>query len=313
MPAIRLGSALVDRVEEQTLPVSLRLLTDDDALLARRVSPLPDGFLGGRSRTFQFSNHSWVVRVDGLTVLVDPCTGNGRKGRGHFFDDLDVPYLEYLARTGVTVETVDVVFCTHLHHDHCGWNTRQVDGAWVPTFPNASYLFVDREYRRWDTANPDRHANEFNPNVFDECVRPVVDAGLARIVSAPYEVSPSLRVEPAPGHTTGHAMLSLASGGARAYFSGDVFHHPVQLTRPDLHLPGCDDLATAVETRQRLVRRALDEGAFLFPAHFPAPHYGRLAADGDEVYFVPGGAPFDDQESASGDAQGTEERGSRAT
>jgi len=280
----------VDCVEEHHLNVPLAVLTDDDQFISRRVAQLPSGFFDPATRTFQFSNHSWLLRVDGLTVLVDTCTGNGRKGRGAFFDDLDTPYLERLAAVGVSADSIDVVFCTHLHHDHCGWNTTQADGRWVPTFPNADYLFADEEYRRWDTSDSVRHPNEFNPNVFDECVRPVVDAGLAKLISLPHEISPSLRVESAPGHTVGHAMLCLVSDGVRAYFTGDAFHHPVQLTRPELHLPGCDDLPTAIATRQALITRALDESAFLFPAHFATPHYGHLGIDRDEVCFVPGGA-----------------------
>jgi glyoxylase-like metal-dependent hydrolase (beta-lactamase superfamily II) len=287
---LRLGAAVVDRVEELDFAVPLAVLTDDDELVARRVAPLPSGFFDPSSRTFRFSTHSWVVRVDGVTVLVDACAGNGRTGRGAFFDGLDTPFLGRLADVGTPADAIDVVFCTHLHHDHCGWNTRQADGRWVPTFPNARYLFVDEEYRRWDPANPDRHPNEFNPNVFDECVRPVVDAGQAEIISLPHVVSPSLTIESAPGHTVGHAMLSLVADGVGAYFTGDAFHHPVQLTRPELHLPGCDDLPTAIATRRTLVQRALDDGAFLFPAHFAWPHHGRVGVDGDEVCFVPGGA-----------------------
>ncbi|MFD8817121.1 MBL fold metallo-hydrolase [Streptomyces sp. NPDC059627] len=289
MRTLSLGHALVDRVEEHTLPVSLTFLTGDEAFIARRVHPLPSGFLDRATMNFTFSNHSWVLRVDGRTVLVDPCTGNGRTGRGPYFDGLDVPYLDRLAAAGVSPEAVDIVFCTHFHHDHCGWNTRRSEGRWVPTFPDADYVFAADEYRRWDTARPP-HSNDFSPNVFDECIRPVAEAGLARVVPLPYEISPSLTVEHAPGHTLGHAVLALDSAGVRAYFTGDAFHHPVQLTRPELHLPGCDDLETAVATRRALVRRALDEDAFLFPAHFPAPHHGRLALDGDEVCFVPGGA-----------------------
>jgi glyoxylase-like metal-dependent hydrolase (beta-lactamase superfamily II) len=297
---LRVGTARVDRVEEQCFPVPLAALTDDEELIARRVDPLPAGFLDRASMTFQFSCHSWVVHVDGLTVLVDPCTGNGRTiGMGPVFDDLDTPYLERLGRAGASPDTVDVVFCTHLHHDHCGWNVMRADGRWVPTFPNAVYLFVDEEYRRWDSDNPVRHPNDFNPDVFDQCVRPVVDAGQAKVVSIPYEICSSLTIEPAPGHTTGHAMLRLTSDGARAYFTGDAVHHPVQLTRPELHLPGCDDLHTAIATRRALVQRVLDDDAWMFPAHFPAPHYGRLGIDGDEVCFVPGGA-----EDATGNAVG---------
>jgi glyoxylase-like metal-dependent hydrolase (beta-lactamase superfamily II) len=291
---LRIGAARIDRVEEMRFPVPLLALTDDEAFLARRIAPLPSGFLDPDTRTFQFTCQSWVIRVDGRTTLVDPCNGNGRTGRPPVFNDLDTSYLDRLAALGTPAEAVDVVFCTHLHNDHCGWNTQLVDGRWDPTFPNARYLFVDTEYARWDTDRPDHHANDFNVSVFDECVRPVVEAGQAGIVPAPYEISSSLAIEPAPGHTEGHSMLHLASEGTHAYFVGDVLHHPVQVFRPELHLPGCDDLARAVATRRAVFRRAADEQALVFPAHFPDPHHGRIEVGGpgagEEFVFVPGGA-----------------------
>src|SRR5262245_25709254 len=273
------------------MPVPFALLTDDPEFIDRWIAPLPSGFLDPATATFQFSNHSWLIRVDGLTVLVDPCNGNGRTRAVPNFDHLEQPYLERLAAIGATADTVDVVFCTHLHNDHCGWNTQQVDGRWVPTFPNAEYLFVDTEYERWDTGRRDHHPNDFNESVFDECVRPVVDAGQARIVSLPHDISSSLTIEFAPGHTTGHSMLRLDSDGVVAYFTGDAFHHPAQITRPEYHLPGCDDLALAITTRGVLVERLDEEHAYVFPAHFSAPHYGTVTLDGAEFVFVPGGAP----------------------
>ena len=137
-----------------------------------------------------------------------------------------------------------------------------------------------------------RHSNTLNPDVFDECVRPIVDAGKAQIITLPYQISASMTIEPAPGHTVGHAVLCVVSDDVTAYFTGDAFHHPAQLTRPELHLRGCDELATAIATRRSLVERILDEEAFLFPAHFPEPYHGRIALDDkvDEVYFIPGGA-----------------------
>src|SRR3954447_21257827 len=121
---LSVGAATVDRVEEQQIPVSFASLTGDEDFIARRVATLPGGFLDPATMTFTFSNHSWVVRVDGLTVLVDPCNGNGRTRRVPFFDHLDFPYLERLAACGTPAEAVDVVFCTHFHNDHCGWNTQ---------------------------------------------------------------------------------------------------------------------------------------------------------------------------------------------
>lgn len=281
------GSAVVDHVEEHHFPVPLTLMTDDDRFVLRVAAGLPGGFLDPASMTFRFSNHSWVIQVDGLTVLVDPGTGNGRTGRGPGFDGLDTPYLQRLAELGTPADQIDIVFCTHLHHDHCGWNTTFSGGKWQPAFPNALYLFAEPEYRRWDSDSSQRHPNQFNPDVFDECVRPVVRAGQARIVPLPHRVSPSLTIEPAPGHTVGHAMLRLASGDVHAYFTGDTFHHPVQLARPELRLPGCDSPAEAVATRRALVQRVLAEDALLFPAHFPAPHYGRLVVEDGDVRFVP--------------------------
>jgi glyoxylase-like metal-dependent hydrolase (beta-lactamase superfamily II) len=285
---IHIGSALVDRIEEQQFPVPLAALTRDQDFIARRIAPLPDGFCDRATGAFLFSNHSWLIRVDGLAVLVDPCNGNGRTRRIPTFDQLDAPYLERLAASGVTPAAIDVVFCTHLHNDHCGWNTQRVDDRWLPTFPNAQYVFAESEYRRWDPRSAGRHPNDFNESVFDECVQPVVDAGQARIVPLPHAISPGLTLELAPGHTLGHSLLRLDSGGARAYFTGDVFHHPAQLTRPELHLPGCDDLQTAIATRRALVSRIHGERALLFPAHFAPPHYGALDQDADEIIFVPG-------------------------
>ena len=79
-------------------------------LVRRVVSGLPAEFFDPATRTFQFSNHSWLVHVDDICVLIDPCTGNSRRGRGTPFDDLDTPYLDRLAERGVSVDDIDVVF-----------------------------------------------------------------------------------------------------------------------------------------------------------------------------------------------------------
>jgi glyoxylase-like metal-dependent hydrolase (beta-lactamase superfamily II) len=291
--SLHVGAARIDRVEEQQVPIPIAALTDDARFIADSIAPLPDGFLDPETMTFQFCFQSWVIHVDGVSILVDPCNGNGRKrGNVPIFDDLDTPYLERLTAIGTPAEAIDLVFCTHMHNDHCGWNTQQIDGRWVPTFPNATYVFVDAEYARWDTASPTQHPNDFNVSVFDESVRPVVEAGQAKIVSVPDALAPSVTVEPAVGHTVGHAMLRLESEGATAYFVGDTVHHPVQVFRPELHLPGCDDLTAAIATRRRVFRRVGNERALLFPAHFAEPHHGRVEMGGNEEFaFVPGGAP----------------------
>ena len=61
---------------------------------------------------------------------------------------LNRPYMENFAKAGLKVEDIDYVLCTHLHVDHVGWNTRLDNCRWVPTFPNAKYVFskTDRDY-----------------------------------------------------------------------------------------------------------------------------------------------------------------------
>ena len=93
--------------------------------------------------------HSWLLQVGGKKILIDSCCGNNKAKPGRpFWHMLNLPYLERLAAAGVRPDEIDLVMCTHLHHDHVGWNTQQKDGKWVPTFPNARYVFSqpDVEY-----------------------------------------------------------------------------------------------------------------------------------------------------------------------
>lgn len=174
--SVMIGAAEVARVEEQQFPVPLSLLTDDAEFIARRIAPLPAGFLDRSSAAFQFFNQSWLIRADGLTVLVDPCNGNGRDRKVPYFDQRALPWLERLRAAGAEPESVDVVFCTHLHNDHCGWNTTWAGDRWNPTFPRARYLLAEAEYRRWDTTAGRPHPNTYNESVFGECVLPVAEA-----------------------------------------------------------------------------------------------------------------------------------------
>jgi glyoxylase-like metal-dependent hydrolase (beta-lactamase superfamily II) len=79
-------------------------------------------------------------------ILIDACIGN-HKTAG--FDGLGGarrrPVPGRFDGRGVTPADIDVVFCTHLHVDHVGWNTKLENGQWVPTFPNARYLFPEED------------------------------------------------------------------------------------------------------------------------------------------------------------------------
>ena len=79
---------------------------------------------------------------------MDTAVGNDKPRAVAAFNHLQVPWLERLAAAGIKPEAVDFVLLTHLHTDHVGWNTRLVDGRWVPTFPNARYIVPQGEQDR---------------------------------------------------------------------------------------------------------------------------------------------------------------------
>ncbi|MFE9096080.1 MBL fold metallo-hydrolase [Streptomyces sp. NPDC007264] len=213
---------------------------------------------------------TWVLRSGGRTVLVDTGVGNGRERPGNpFFHRRQDDYLGRLARAGVAPEDVDIVVNTHIHGDHVGWNTRDADGEWVPTFPRARYLVPAADDAHFGPANG--YANGSRPDdrlLYEDSVAPVHRAGQVVLWDGGHRIDENLTLEPAPGHTPGSSVLRLASGGERAVFVGDVLHNPVQILRPDCNSCFCADPRQAAASRRRILERAADERELVVPAHF---------------------------------------------
>ncbi|MGN9784109.1 MBL fold metallo-hydrolase [Nonomuraea sp. ZG12] len=221
---------------------------------------------------------SHVLRTPQSVIVLDTGWGNHKERRldpyGHL---LDTGYLDTMTAAGVDPTDVDYVFCTHLHQDHVGWNTRLVDGAWVPTFPNATYLFVRQEYEHWTTsATPGSYGHDS----FIDSVLPVVEAGLHRLVEPGHAIDDTVHVELLPGHTPGHSGLHVTSGTQEAVFTGDLFHIVHQFARPDWHIVVEHDVQQGVATRRAFVDRYTGTGVRVVPAHFNLPAGGYLEPHG---------------------------------
>ena len=192
------------------------------------------------------------------------------------------PFIEELASVGVHPEEVDFVLCTHLHVDHVGWNTKLLDGRWVPTFPNAKYIFSRNEFELW-AARYEKGETVPVPLVYEDSVLPIVEAGQAIIVEDTHQIDDGMWLEPAPGHTPGHVMLNLKSGEETALMSGDVIHHPLQLIRPEWSSRACEDPHLSAVSRTKMLERVADTNTLLCPAHFGSPTMGHVishATDG---------------------------------
>lgn len=237
------------------------------------------------------SHHSFVVRTPTLNILVDTCIGN-HKSRASMpaWDQLDTPYLERLAAIGLHPDDIDIVMCTHLHADHVGWNTRLVDGRWVPTFAKARYLMSRTDFDYFDglyRANPPTPVTR---GAHQDSVLPIIEHGLAELVDATSGLDANLArfvsLEAAPGHSPGNLNISIRAGGQHACLCGDVIHHPIQCIEPTLGNPADANSAQAYRTRIALLERYADTDTAILTGHFPDPTAGRVLRHGAAFRFA---------------------------
>ncbi|MGB1879730.1 MAG: MBL fold metallo-hydrolase [Gammaproteobacteria bacterium] len=221
-----------------------------------------------------------IIETPTRKMVVDTCIGNDKNLNMDGWANLQLPFLDDLKQLGHDPDSIDTVICTHLHVDHVGWNTRRVGDKWVPTFPNARYLMVDREFEFWRDLEEDPFGD-----VFGESVAPVFDAGLADLVKSDHTVGDGVWFESTPGHTPGHVSVHIESQGEHAIISGDMMHHPCQIARPEWVTPFDADNEAAFATRKAFLERYADEPVLVFGTHFANPVAGRIVRDGKTYRF----------------------------
>ncbi|MBW2143889.1 MAG: MBL fold metallo-hydrolase [Deltaproteobacteria bacterium] len=227
------------------------------------------------------SVHAYVLETQDKTIIVDTCMGNDRVLPGYEdMSNLQTSFLSDLNDAGYPPESVDLVVCTHLHFDHVGWNSRFVDSKWVPTFPNAKYLFGRMDYESCVAGDQGAAIT------FDDAVKLVFDAGLAELVDTDQRITSEIRLEPTPGHSPGHMSVRISSNGEEAVITGDVLHHPVQFVAPEWQMIADSDPEQAVETRKDFRSRYGDQPVLIFGTHFGPPYAGHLVSDGHRWKFL---------------------------
>jgi glyoxylase-like metal-dependent hydrolase (beta-lactamase superfamily II) len=242
----------------------------------RRIPWLVPHFADENGR-LRMSIHALVIEAPGRRIVVDTCLGNDKTGRGiPHWNNRSGRFLEDLAAAGFPAESIDTVLCTHLHVDHVGWNTRLVAGRWVPTFPNARYLFGAREFAHWQaqTEREDQRA------VFADSVAPIVDAGLHELVAEDHTLCPEVRLMPTHGHTPGHVSVWIESQGEAAAITGDLAHHPCQMAHPHWNSTADMDPRQAEATRRGFFAGLAGKPVLVIGTHFAGASAGRVAADG---------------------------------
>jgi glyoxylase-like metal-dependent hydrolase (beta-lactamase superfamily II) len=279
----KVGDTTITKIKEIVYPEFADVIPAATPEVVKRVKWLFPHFVTDEGM-LSLSIHSLIVDTPGATLVVDTCIGNDRdRNPFEVMHMLSTTYLDDMIAAGYKPDGIDYVLCTHLHLDHVGWNTHSVDGKWVPTFPNASYLLGQKELDFWGSIDENNEDDfmQLQRRVFADSVQPVIDAGLAKPIEGPAEVCEGVRLIPTPGHTPGHCSVLIESKGETAMITGDFIHHPIQFNDPGLVSPFDVDNDTAVATRRRIFGEYADTPTLIIGTHFAGPTAGKLVRDGD--------------------------------
>jgi glyoxylase-like metal-dependent hydrolase (beta-lactamase superfamily II) len=216
--------------------------------------------------------NSLLLRSQGKTILIE--TGVGEKERP--LGQTDRPHgslLDELERLGLKTHDIDIVVNTHLHADHCGWNTRRTpDVGWEPTFERARYLIQRAE---WEAAiNPNERTRA---TYLAENMRPLEASGQLELLEGERAITDEVTITPTFGHSMGHASIVITSSGESAVYIGDMIQHPAQLERAAWVSSFDIYPLEAMETKKRVVKRAIDEEQLVIAVHADFPGLGRMS------------------------------------
>ncbi len=278
-------------VELGPVPTSPRFFfRDPPADLVARHAWLKPHFANEEGRLL-LSIHCFIIESAGKRIVVDTCVGNDKQRSSPSWNQLNSPFLHHLGVAGFPPESIDTVLCTHLHVDHVGWNTRWVNGRWVPTFTKARYLFARKEWEHWakeaenQTAIASGNDGAQVDDVLGDSVRPIMDAGLADLVETDHHLTDEVWLEPTPGHTPGHVSVRIQSEGQLAVITGDLMHHPIQCSEPDRPVNFDTDPELARHTRRRFLACCAQDKSLVLGTHFATPTAGHVVAAGDVWQF----------------------------
>jgi glyoxylase-like metal-dependent hydrolase (beta-lactamase superfamily II) len=278
--ALRIGEIDVLVVSDGVLPLPTKML-GHNADAADRAAWLDDMFLPPDA--YDWALNVVVVRSGEQTILIDAGLG--------LDPDLNLPragqLIKRLDAAGIDLTSVTDVVLTHMHMDHIGGLL--IDGVKDSLRPDLRIHVAAAEIKFWEA--PD-FSHVSMPPGFPDALRAAAKQfskeyrGQLRLFDEEYEVAPGVVVHRTGGHTPGHSVVRLASGGERLTFAGDAVF-AVGFEHPDWYNGFEHDPEEAARVRVRLLRELAANGELLVATHLPFPSVGHVAVTGDHFRWVP--------------------------
>lgn len=278
--ALKVGEIDVLVVSDGVLPLPTKML-GHNADPAIRAAWLNDMFLPPDA--FDWALNAVVVRSGGKTILIDAGLGSD--------PDLHLPragqLIKRLEDAGIDLASVTDVVLTHMHMDHVGGLL--VDGVKDRLRPDLQIHVAAAEVKFWEA--PDFSHTAMPPG-FPDALRSTAKRftkeyhNQLRQFDEEYEVAPGVVVRRTGGHTPGHSVVRVASGGEALTFAGDAVF-TVGFEQPDWHNGFEHDPEEAARVRVRLLRELAANRELLVATHMPFPSVGHVAVDGDAFRWVP--------------------------
>jgi len=222
--------------------------------------------------------NSVLVRGGEKIVLIETGIGNKLGERMKKIYAPEEKLLNSLQAVGVAPEEIDVVINTHLHFDHCGWNTIYRDGRAAPTFPNAKY-YVQRG--EWEYAQ--RASERDRISYISDNYNPLVESGQMELIDGARELLPGVSVDVYPGHTQYLQAVNVESNGKRASYVSDLIPTIAHL---DIAWGMAFDLfpLDILASKKRFYARAVPEDWLVIFTHDPKTPWAYVEITNDGKY-----------------------------